>query len=405
MTVYSFAITLFVPHSYSASADFLNVINFARGLGIQSAKPFVWTELHNDCCKATGITCVGPNVTIIAWSSLGLDGTINATAIPKSLLDLNLNTNLLTGIVPASLPNGLTKLDLSRNQLHGTIPVSFPDGLEFYHIQQNQINGSIPSSFPNTLSNIDISHNLLTGSIPSRLPTGLVSFHLHDNKLSGNLPAFPASLNDLWLGWHLEQPGNYFSGTLRLKKPVQIEIYSNWISDIIVDDTSAIDSYWCDLSLNPLLGNPNLARLSICGQRGLYNATSLPITIREISSIKSADRSALTTSSKEMTTSSTDIENNKVFIATSTIFILTATERTNTGDSATIVSQDDFGRDQDPINPALIYGLTGGFVGLCVLVGIAKLIFKHPKMHSKYGRKNSFGTLNTMATAKTVNHA
>ena len=59
------------------------------------------------------------------------------------------------------------------------------------------------------------------------------------------------------------------------------------------------------------------------------------------------------------------------------------------------------GTEQDNADPFLVYGILGALAGLCILVVIGSFIFKHPKMHSKYGRKNSFGTLNTVATGKT----
>ena len=40
------------------------------------------------------------------------------------------------------------------------------------------------------------------------------------------------------------------------------------------------------------------------------------------------------------------------------------------------------------------------FLGVCILTVAAKYIFKNPNLHSKFGRKNSYGTLNTMASGK-----
>ena len=47
-----------------------------------------------------------------------------------------------------------------------------------------------------------------------------------------------------------------------------------------------------------------------------------------------------------------------------------------------------------------INGLFLGFTALCVLVFIASKVFRYPKMASKFGRKNSFGTLNSQNTSK-----
>ena len=48
------------------------------------------------------------------------------------------------------------------------------------------------------------------------------------------------------------------------------------------------------------------------------------------------------------------------------------------------------------VDPTIVYALIGGIVGICVLLVIASKVVKNPKMNSKFGRNNSFGTLNTI---------
>ena len=115
------------------------------------------------------------------------------------------------------------------------------------------------------------------GSIPSTLPVGLVRLNIYGNKMSGNIPSFPPTLQYLWLGYPGES-GNHFTGSLRLNQPLRLYINNNGITDVILQDSSQIDSRYCDLSNNPLLGNPNIAALTMCAQNGLYSAESLPVT-------------------------------------------------------------------------------------------------------------------------------
>ena len=92
-------------------------------------------------------------------------------------------------------------------------------------------------------------------------------------------------------------------------------------------------------------------------------------------------------------------------VTTSTLLRTTSLTKSQTSELPTtgkaIATETAKGLNLLDIDPNLIYALIGGFVGLCVLVGIGKYVFKHPKMHSKYGRKNSYGTLNTMNTVAT----
>ena len=78
-------------------------------------------------------------------------------------------------------------------------------------------------------------------------------------------------------------PGNHFSGSLRLDNPIDFFVIDNWITDIIVQNTSSLTV--CNLSNNPLLGNPNINALTMCTKTGLYSAGFLPNTITTIVSV------------------------------------------------------------------------------------------------------------------------
>ena len=135
------------------------------------------------------------------------------------------------------------------------------------------MNGAV---FPSTLVKLDLSLNSITGNIPSNLPGGLKSLYLEGNGMSGNLPVFPSSLEILYLATngHL---GNHFSGTLRMNRPIDIKAVGNWISDVIILDSSALGS--CDFSNTPLLGNSNAQNLNMCSLENVYSPNLLPITI------------------------------------------------------------------------------------------------------------------------------
>ena len=234
----SIALLLLPSTIYAVSSDCPNVIQLAYDLGMQAAQPAIWSALQGDCCNSTRteVYCDGSqHVTQIQWDRIGLNGVINGTAIPSRVTRLELFGNAITGSIPNALPSGLLRLWLYNNAI--------------------------------------------TGSIPYVLPTGLTNFYLHGNQMSGDLPSFPDSLQILALGWP-GYPGNHFTGSLRLNRPIGLYINDNWITEVVVQDSSelATSGYSCHLSNNPILGNPNIAGLTMCTQKGLYSAALLPVT-------------------------------------------------------------------------------------------------------------------------------
>ena len=93
--------------TYGISRDCPDMINLAMGLGVESKQPLIWTQLQMDCCAATGVTCTSQLVTGIDWRNMGLNGSINGTALPTGLQILNLGQNILSGNVSATMPAGL----------------------------------------------------------------------------------------------------------------------------------------------------------------------------------------------------------------------------------------------------------------------------------------------------------
>eukprot|EP01033_Poteriospumella_lacustris_P001991 gene1991-1450_t len=104
-----------------------------------------------------------------------LEGTLPATLSKwKRLVALDIERNLLQGTIPTSLFQlvKLSYLYLSENLMTGTIPVGFNQlpVLQYLSLANNQFNGTIPDSLLHgTIDNIDVSNNVLTGSLDGLL--------------------------------------------------------------------------------------------------------------------------------------------------------------------------------------------------------------------------------------------
>ena len=264
-----------VSEAHGISVDCPDIINLAKGLYINLRQPSIWSALQIDCCATSGITCDGnQRVSQINWSNMALYGTINGTALPSELIRLYLYTDYLSGTLPKSFPSKLEVLHLAHNPLlSGSIP-SLPSGLTYLNIFDCRLTENIPT-LPSGLLYLDLSHNKLSGSIPA-IPNGLKYLHLHDNQLSGDVPPMPPSVNDVCFGYPGE-PGNHFTGSLVLYQTTHVLINYNWITDLIIQDAGLLVA--CQVSDNPLLGNPHLVNLTICIQNNLFNASLLPMTI------------------------------------------------------------------------------------------------------------------------------
>ena len=111
------------------SPDCPNVINLAIGLNIPAQQSWLMTQLISDCCSASSVNCNSSNrVDSISWG-YGLTGYINGSALPNSLLTLNLGGNDITGTIPTVLPPGLQNLYLNHVHLTGPLPSVLPSTL------------------------------------------------------------------------------------------------------------------------------------------------------------------------------------------------------------------------------------------------------------------------------------
>ena len=344
----TFILMFYLILIYSSSVDCPNVISLASGLGMKTKQPAIWSQLQVDCCgdlTTTKVFCSVNRVTKFEWYSLNLNGTIIGAAIPPFTTVIFLHDNQITGPIPSSLPNTLTELYIDKNNMSGDLPL---------------------------------------------FPTSLIALHLG---ASGYF-------------------GNHFSGTLRLNAPNKVKINNNWITDIIVQNSSGLTNGSCDLSNNPLLDNPNVDGLG-CTKNGLYSAGLLSNTAGAFVSTRPTSKLTTSRPTSIVLSVTSTFYNSTGSIAAPTLlsnsftsanegplYVNDTTILTNIVVRATETLAPNNSLAPPIFDKYLIIALIGTFIGLCILVGIGKFAFKHPKMHSKFGRKNSFGTLNTVATTK-----
>ena len=159
-----------------------------------------------------------------SWRGVTTDGN-------GSVIELDLNRNLLSGYIPAglgSLPN-LRILRMSGNNLEGAIPTGLSNlsDLTTLELDGNNLSGSIPAELGN-LSNLtwlDLSGNDLSGPIPTELSklTGLTVFALSNNGLTGPFPWWLNELDELLI---LHLSGNHFTGCM------PADLLGIWIEDL-----------------------------------------------------------------------------------------------------------------------------------------------------------------------------
>ena len=277
------------------------VIDLAKGLNLHLVQPARMTQLYSNCCVETSINCDTNNVVSINWDSLNLNGTLNNSAIPLKLQNINMAHNQITGQF-TYMSDTLVFAKLGSNKLNGSIPAFGPKIYSFYvadndfsgllpvmqrdmgifYFHNNRLSGTMsPISSDIFLKSIHIEYNLLQGPLTPpytdsffaqyNLFSGQIGsihissnvFDIKYNALSGDFPFknIPESLNKLRIS------GNQFSGTILINKPSDLLIYGNLFTNVTVMDTSALTN--CDLGGNPLL-EFDLSYLSMCSKDNLY---------------------------------------------------------------------------------------------------------------------------------------
>ena len=133
--------------------------------------------------------------TVSLWGN-SLTGSIPDLSRLHSLVRLKLQTNSLSGGVPASLGNlgSLRDLRLRNNNLRGSIPSQLSNiaSLQILALENTGLTGNIPDlSGLTSLRTLNLRNNNLTGSIPTWLEDmdNMVILNLHTNRLTGSIPS------------------------------------------------------------------------------------------------------------------------------------------------------------------------------------------------------------------------
>ena len=418
-----------------------------------------------------------PNRLHIDYSGNSITGTI--PTLPPGLKFFDMSNNKLNGPLPL-LPQNLTHFDVHDNSLTSSLPSQFPPGLTYLDVQTNQLTGTIPL-LSSGLIDVSFNDNQINGQIPAPLPVSLRSLYLAGNKMMGDVPILPPTLQYLLLGYP-GYPGNRFTGSVAISKPIKLFINTNYIADVIVYDGTLLTTGNCDLSNNPLLGNSNIVSLTMCLKNGLYSAAALPVTI---SLSKTTLQTAISSTTATLVFGSSTIlgkttsKLNSLYYSSSMSttssfpFILISSSNTlkcntcttqinkfasvsenesigNLQPSATFYIESEYAslklnsdlpltavissslysikytttnikrkvttfkspistptttaQESIPMDVNIIYVLIGSIVVIfVVLMLLLQYVKKHSKQsHSRFGRKNSFGTLNSIQTKDTA---
>ena len=141
--------------------------------------------------------------TVSLWGN-SLTGSIPDLSRLTSLVRLKLQTNSLSGGVPASLGNlgSLRDLRLRNNNLRGSIPSQLSNiaSLQILALENTGLTGSIPDlSGLTRLKTLNLRNNQLTGGIPTWLGDmdNMVILNLHTNRLTGSIPTQLGNVSSL----------------------------------------------------------------------------------------------------------------------------------------------------------------------------------------------------------------
>ena len=141
--------------------------------------------------------------TVSLWGN-SLTGSIPDLSRLQSLVRLKLQSNSLSGGVPASLGSlsSLRDLRLRNNPLGGSIPSGLNNlpSLEILALENAGLTGRIPDlSGLTRLKTLNVRNNNLTGSIPTWLGgmDNMTTLNLHTNRLTGSIPSELGSMGKL----------------------------------------------------------------------------------------------------------------------------------------------------------------------------------------------------------------
>lgn len=206
----------------------------------------------------------------------------------RRLIYLEISSNPLEGIIPASVGNLSSSLEIfsAKNcKIKGNIPPSIGNlssNLRSLLISNNELFGSIPPTLGRLsgLQGLALGNNILEGSIPEGLCDlhGLVILSVGGNKLSGPVLECLGNMSSLQhIFLHSNMLNSSIPSTLwHLKDLLQLDLSSNYLSGLLPLDMGELSSaIYINISSNQLsesipstIGNlQSLAELSLAHNR------------------------------------------------------------------------------------------------------------------------------------------
>ena len=168
-----------------------------------------WTT-GTAACTWYGVECIEAKICNIKLerrpsSVLPFSGALRFEHLPRSLLELNIQSTDITGKVQLiDLPPKLHSLVLSGNKFYGSLDlVSLPNLIKWLSLNKNRFSGNIClSGLPAQIRRLLLDNNALTGAPDlTSLPSLIQEVSLHNNMFSGiiDLTQLPPSLRRLTL--------------------------------------------------------------------------------------------------------------------------------------------------------------------------------------------------------------
>lgn len=197
-----------------------------------------------------------------------LSGPIPAELGTLPLRALFLYDNRLEGPIPPELGNlsNLKNLRISENRLSGRIPPELGNlsAVQAIWLDENQLEGEIPPELGNlsSVQHLYVGYNNLSGSIPPELGNlqSIIALTFDGNNLTGPIPPELGKLESLSSELNLRE--NSLSGEIpaelgNLNRLTNLRLGDNKLTGLIPPEISRMHALeWLDLSDNPGLTGP-----------------------------------------------------------------------------------------------------------------------------------------------------